>query len=584
MAATPAMSKEVALLRKTASCMRPTADFSLFQLQLSAYALLSSCGFQGSSATACHVLAELMQRYLALLARTSASMAQEAGRAHAHVWDVASAFEHVMGPGALDELLEWADDEEVWKRSATDLWPEPVQQQQKQLGEYVLAARAQPERVSLVFQEIKDPALQAELEVRQAVEATWEEDLVWGDVVSDAPSSTPLRGSPPLLRTDDAYIPSFLPPLPSADDWERKPSMPEQTELEPSPPTETVLRPPQPRAASVQGVPPADEVGDDGVRKVWRRSADAYAGVLADQANSRSELPSLTESLKRRRSNTPRAARPSTSSLGAFMHAMNALESDPVSRIPMYLTSLTRSYHTNPTSASSAAAAFKRRRLAHSIADPQRYVPNDSLHGCVHVHPISPSSAPGPSLLITIPPPKDGVDEEAHAATAAPIFTPVHPHGRAVALVPPAGAQFPSLSYRHPSHLYYGARMLTYPDMQRAFSRLSDPPALLDDHHTEQVYHGMAASRALLTGTMMSVRHRDTPSVMVSRYRGANSILHAALERLRFHLATELEASRRAAQADGHVEEVEEPIRGERIKLPVKGTLVHSWDWRKAEP
>lgn len=126
--------------------------------------------------------------------------------------------------------------------------------------------------------------------------------------------------------------------------------------------------------------------------------------------------------------------------------------------------------------------------------------------------------------------------------------------------------------------------MLTYPDMQRAFSRLSDPPALLDDHHTEQVYHGMAASRALLTGTMMSVRHRDTPSVMVSRYRGANSILHAALERLRFHLATELEASRRAAQADGHAEEVEEPIRGERIKLPVKGTLVHSWDWRKAEP
>ena len=60
MAATPAMSKEVALLRKTTSCMRPTADFSLFQLQLSAYALLSSCGFQGSSATACHVLAELM--------------------------------------------------------------------------------------------------------------------------------------------------------------------------------------------------------------------------------------------------------------------------------------------------------------------------------------------------------------------------------------------------------------------------------------------------------------------------------------------------------------------------------------------
>jgi len=578
------MPNEVALLRKTARHARPAANFSMFQLQLSAFALLSSCGFQGSSATACHVLAELMQRYMALLARTSANMAQEAGRSHSNVWDVASAFEHVMGLGALEELLEWADDEDVWKRSATDLWPEPVHQQQKQLGEYALAARTKPERISLVFEQVDDPALRAELEVRQAVEATWEEALVWGDVDVAESSDVPLRETPPRRCTDDAYIPSFLPPLPSADDWERKPPVPEPAELRPQPAAEDVPRPPQPRAASVQGVPPADEMGDDGVRKVWRRSAEAYAGVLADQAGTRSELPSLSESLKRRRSDTPRAARPSTSSLDAFMHAMDALESDPVSRIPMYLTSLTRSYHTNPTSVSSAAAAFKRRRLAHSIADPQRYVPNDSLHGCVHVHPISPASAPGPSLLITIPPPKDGVDEEAHAATAAPIFTPVHPHGRAVALVPPAGAQFPSLSYRHPSHLYYGARMLTYPDMQRAFSRLSDPPALLDDHHTEQVYHGMAASRTLLTGTMMSVRHRDTPSVMVSRYRGANSILHAALERLRFHLATELEAARRAAQADGHVEEVEEPIRGERIKLPVKGTLVHSWDWRKAEP
>ena len=123
-----------------------------------------------------------------------------------------------------------------------------------------------------------------------------------------------------------------------------------------------------------------------------------------------------------------------------------------------------------------------------------------------------------------------------------------------------------------------------YPDMQRVFSRLSDPPSILDDHATEQVYHGTTASRAVLAGTVMSVRHRDTLSVMVSRYRGANSILHGSLERLRFHLAAELEAQRRAAQEEGRADEVEEPIRGERIKMPIKGTLVHSWDWRKADP
>ena len=70
---------------------------------------------------------------------------------------------------------------------------------------------------------------------------------------------------------------------------------------------------------------------------------------------------------------------------------------------------------------------------------------------------------------------------------------------------------------------------------------------------------------------------------MVSRYRGANSILHASLERLRFHLAAQHEAQRRAAK-EGGLEEVEEPIRGERVKMPVQGTLVHSWDWPSAEP
>ncbi|WFD27208.1 hypothetical protein MNAN1_002204 [Malassezia nana] len=574
---------EVASLRKAADEPRPAADFAQFQMQLSAFALLSCAGFQGSSATACHVLAELMQRYMALLARTAGGMAHDAGRTHPNLWDISSALEHVMGPGSVDELVEWTDDEDVWKRSTTDLWPSPVQQQQLLLREYMEHVRApSSERVQFVFEQVDDPGLRAELEVRQAVETTWDDAWVWGDMEPDADgrAHTP---PPSSSRTQDTYILDFLPPLPTASDWQRPAPAPQAIEASPTAPATAPLRPPPPRAASVHGVPPADEVGDDGVRRVWRRCATAYAGVPAGPSTTRSELPSLAESLQRRGTDKPRSVHKTTSSLDAFMHAMDALESDPASRRPMYLTALTRSYHTNPTSAAAASTAYKRRRLAHSIADPQRYVPNDSMHGCVHVHPLAPASAPAPSLLITIPPARDGVDEETHSATAAPIFTPVHPHGRAVALVPPAGAQFPTLSYRHPSHLYYGARMLAYPDMQRAFARLHDPPALLDDHHTEQVYHGMAASRTLLTGTMMSVRHRDTPNVMVSRYRGANSILHASLERLRFHLATELEAARRAAQAEGQAE-VEEPIRGERIQMPVKGTLVYAWDWPTAEP
>lgn len=553
------------------------------------YSILSSCGFQSSSANACHVLAEIVHRYLSLLAQKSVHMAHNACREKSNIIDIYMALEEIMGYGSLDELLEWADDEGIWKRSAAEVWPSTLRREQVRLDDHIFFDPTQ-KFPNLCYERVDDDVVCAELTVRRAVDECLEDDLVSGPGMY-------LAGSKRSLTTDDdpeislrldynSYIPPFLPHLPTKDVWDgrAKPVIPVSNR--PTKPKVGGSARPMPRAASVEGVPAADEVGNDGTRKVWQRRAMAYAGVLAEGAGTRSELPSIEICAKRRGSQAKVASKtPSTSSLDAFMHAMDAMADDPTTRTPMLLTSLARSHHANPTLTTSMAAAFKRRRIAHCMADPLRYVPNDSMHGCVHVHPTSPSCAPGPNLLITIPPPpKDGVDEDTHAATAAPVFTPVHPHGRAVALAPPAGSQFPTLSYRHASHLYYAARMLMYPDMQRVFSRLSDPPSILDDHATEQVYHGTTASRAVLAGTVMSVRHRDTLSVMVSRYRGANSILHGSLERLRFHLAAELEAQRRAAQEEGRADEVEEPIRGERIKMPIKGTLVHSWDWRKADP
>lgn len=581
------MARDVVGLRKGEARIRPAADAAMSHMHLNAFAILAACGFQGSSAHACHVVAEIMQRYMALLARTATTLANEAGRATVNLWDISMAMEEVMGAGSMDELLEWAHDEGIWKRSTNDIWPASVQALQTHLGQFNTAvpSKTMAEPIPMSYRPA-DVGVEAELEVRQAVDECLEEDLVWQEAAYLATPSSPSTSSPPTPTDAPTYIPSFLPPLPRLD---RGPTPPPKAESPPPPTsastsTKDVPIRPTPRAISVQGVPPAEEVCEDGVRRVWRRPADVYAGVLAESQEARSDFPSLEKCMQCAKSTPLSSNRSTTSSLDAFMHAMDAMADDPVTRSPVYLTSLARSHHANPTSTSSMNAAYKRRRLAHSIADPLRYVPNDSIHGCVDVHPTAPATAPGPSLLITIPPAKDGVDEETHAATAAPIFTPVHPQGRDISLVPPAGGQFPILGYRHASHLYHGARMLMYPDMQRVFSRLEDPPAVLDDHHTEQVYHGTAASRTMLTGTMMSVRHRDTPSVMVSRYRGANSILHASLERLRFHLAAQMEAARRAAQAEGHVDEVEEPIRGERIKMPVKGTLVHSWDWRKADP
>ena len=506
-----------------------------------------------------------------------------AGRHTANAWDVMMSLEEIMGQGSLDELLEWANDEGIWRRATIDFWPPNLRKEQANLAQ-LTNHETRPKYPSFSFEKIHDEALYTELTIREALDQCLEDDLVWGTGAYLTDKKRPYIEET-LQDAEDSYVPSFLPRFPDKDAWkERTPADEIVRARTPKPKTEATARP-IPRAATIQGVPPSDELGEDGVRKVWRRRAMAYAGVLAESSGTRSELPSLDACAKRRNPETKIVPHNSTtSSIDAFMHVMDALGDDPTTHTPMLLTSLSRSHHANPTSTSLMAAAFKRRRLAHTMADPLRYVPNDSMHGCVHVHPASPSAAPGPSLLITIPPAKEGVDEDTHAATAAPLFTPVHPHGRTVAMVPPSGAQFPTLSYRHASHLYIAARMLLYSDMQRVFSRLSDPPAILDDHRTEQVYHGMAASRTQLSGTIMSVRHRDTLGVMVSRYRGANSILHASLERLRFHLAAEQEAQRRAAMEDGRENEVEEPIRGERIKMPVKGTLVHSWDWQKADP
>lgn len=122
-------------LRKVAPQVRPAADFAYSQLGTAVPLLLAACGFHGGSANACMLLTELVQRYLALLARQSAASAHAANRNEANVWDVALGLEHVMGPGALAELQEWADDEGLWRRDTTSLFPEPVLEQRARLAE-----------------------------------------------------------------------------------------------------------------------------------------------------------------------------------------------------------------------------------------------------------------------------------------------------------------------------------------------------------------------------------------------------------------------------------------------------------------
>ncbi|WFD48719.1 hypothetical protein GLX27_003389 [Malassezia furfur] len=586
------------VLRRVAPGVHPARDFAYAQLTTIVPMLLSAAGFHGGSANAVAVLAELVQRYVSLLARTAAACAADANRTDANVWDVAYALEDVMGTGALAELQEWADDEQVWTRDAAHLFPDAVQQQRARLRECtcglaypdLLVPPEKPAPTCVYYAPVSD-AMQARLEVCRAKEEAEEDAWVWGDA-PDTDTSTSETATDEAtgddLRTpsDTPYIPPYLPPLPDWDALAREAEEAMQVDDATPPPAvkdeaasaEPIARPPPPPALPAPG---AGELDADGIRRIWRRRAPVYLGSLQEGAAPATELPSLDAALAQAGLGAPRAP-PKSSSLDAFVHAYDELSEEAEHPVPVYLTSLTHSHHVNPNSAAFVDGAVKRRRLAHCFADPMRYVPNDSMHGCVYVHPASPAWVPGPSLLITIPSAQGSVEDSAHAT---PVFMPVHPHGRSVAMAPPSGALFPTLGYRYPTHLYTGMRIVAPPSLLRVFSRSGDPPALLDDHRTERVFHGMAASRTLMTGTMMSVQHRHSLSGMVNRYRGGNSILHPALERLRFALAAQLAEQRRQLRAEEQAEELEEePIRGERIKMPIAGTLVYAWDWPTVLP
>lgn len=439
-------------------------------------------------------------------------------------------------------------------------------------------------------------SMQAQLAVRRAKEEAEEDAWIWGEAPLEGEGEGDAAHTEvPAAPERGAYIPPYLPALP---DWEalekalreeeeRAAAEPEPVKDEGPAPAAPAPRPPPPPALPAPG---AAELDVDGIRRIWRRRAPAYTGSLTEGAAPATDFPSI-DAARRDASGAPGPLAPvapapqahKRSSLEAFVQATEELAEEAAHPIPVYLTSLTHSHHVNPNSSAFIDGAVKRRRLAHCFADPQRYMPNDSMHGCVYVHPSAPSWAPGPSLLITIPSAQgSGADE---SAQAPPVFMPVHPHGRVVAMSPPSGALFPTLAYRFPGHLYTGMRVVAPPSLLRVFSRSRDPPALLDELQTERVFHGMAASRTLMAGTMMSVQQRHSLSVMVNRYRGGNSILHPALERLRFVLAAQLAEQRRQLRAEEQAEELdEEPIRGERIKMPIAGTLVYAWDWPTVLP
>ena len=537
------------MMRRAPQRERFAAQFAFSELHTAALAQLSATGFAGASANAASVLAELLQRFLHRLADVSGGYASLANRSEIAPWDVCASLEEMMGDGYVQELAEWAQEEGIWRREHTPR----TEAIDAQLGRLRAFLGRGPAAEDTVLRFEKNPDDVRVLEAEACAEQVQAEGYLWGESVPEY--GVPAGDKRPVDTPALPYVPEYLPPMPEI--------VPKQ---EPVPDEGAVPAPrdaPRRRAALL---PVLDE--EDGVRRVWKQCAANYENA---------DLPSVERLRQMRAKRHPGARAPDRrvrrSSLRAFEHALEELGKEPTTRLPVFLTNALSG---TGNASTLRETAFKRRRLAHCFADASRFAPRDSIHGCVNVHPTSPAWVPGPSLLITM----EGKEE-----LSEPVFTAVHPHGRVAGIGPPAGALYPTLSYRHPAHLYMSLQMVAYPELMRTVTRTADPPALLDDHRTERVFHGMAVSRDLLTGTMASVQHRNTPGAMIDRYRGGNSILHATLERLRF-LAAHKAAQQRAEMDGGEQAEQQdrEPIRGERIRLPRSGTLVYSWDWRPAVP
>lgn len=260
------------------------------------------------------------------------------------------------------------------------------------------------------------------------------------------------------------------------------------------------------------------------LRNVWRE-AIPYTDSMLGEVQPASDVPTLHEATS---ATSLQAFATTNSSLRAFAASYGTLQEDPTSSAGagLFLT---------PAGNAHADVAAKRRRLAAAIADPNRYHPSDTLYGAVAVRPSSVPFIPGPSLLITT-----------SATSAAPVFTPVRPHGRPVALIPPAGALVPALGYRHPAHIAAVSRLVAPPDLLRRVARAGDPPPLYDDKHAERVFQGAPAPRELLNG--------------------GYSALAPALAELARSTAPSVPNN-----DDGQEREDD--------RKPSAGTLVHTWDW-----
>lgn len=558
------------------------------------HSLLSSAGFSKSSSQAIHLLTEVFERYLLLVASTSHHHSGHVGRRVATACDVERSLNE-LGT-STEDIQRWFE-EEGGDVAGQWLSVEEEAEREESLG---TIRRPRGESLSWSVKQVtyfglpdllntgKVPASDrgdlimhyqtVDAEQRAALEAI----LLTEDEESDEEEQIkPYEETPPppytsgrvdaspasvqslsptykrrrLSTASVEYVPSFLPdfPVKDADAADRLTSV-RDTDAEFEREVQRRVQLGEERSELLhEGAERGQGSREEQEAKAMMTLDLAPAPKRATEDNWQSAVDFSTSTLATQQTiddipdgivadddeeDGSRAVK-AESSNRVFANDYLALVSEASATPPTLLT---------PTGSAHANAFNQRRGLATLLSDPSKYGPCDTIFAAIDVRPSAAPFQPGPSLLIT--PPTN--------STSAPTFTPIRASGRElVSTSTMNNSLHPICKHRIPNNVLNSSRLLsggTSGEIFRRVTRIHDPIPILDERHAERVFHGTQAPKEQLSES--------------------NSYLREALDVLKAKRAEEIRA--------GTLEEEESrlSLSTSRDKMRLKsGTLVQTWDW-----
>ncbi|PWN87099.1 hypothetical protein FA10DRAFT_269708 [Acaromyces ingoldii] len=591
-----------------------SSKYAQGHLQHATLQLLASAGFSRCSSQATAMLAEILQRYLALVASTAGQYASHSGRVEGNAFDIRTAL-YDLGTD-LEDVYSWIVDGDgrnvagvssssslssssFASASSSTIPPQddaaaasegPSILSAKDLGERLtrgkLSKSSKP-RARIRYQAISTEKIQDELSL-QVQEA---DELGGGNAVDDAQTRGPEEHGQILeedfVKMDGEFARARMERQKAADEKRQEETRTAAELAQQQASRSTVIADPktaeeearQREAAEFEalaGPPKPRRV----LRDPWRSSVAFSDSTLASQ-QSIDDVPAIDDGPMEMDEFVP----PTEENLGP-KSSLRAFANDYRTLVMEAHNSTGSNLLTQP-GPNYVRQSSKRRTIASTMADPGKFAPTDTLFASVPCRPSAIPFNPGPSLMITPP----------TATNPAPTFTSTHPHGRPAALIPSSGALVPSLRYRHADRTANAARLVGDGEVLKRVTRWTDPPPVLDEQHAERVFHGAPASKDLLHERHSFLRAAlDTLLVKQQADRQRNAAAQAAAAAAAAAAEAGDEAAAKAA-ADAAAAAIEAAnvtsssspdallmLSKSEKKGPKSATLVHTWDWLPRDP